>query len=142
MQLSTRIATLLARHPGTRAADLARVAGVSTASVADWMNGTTKSMKPEPARRLSAQYGCDQNWLMSGVGSADWATGSGGDEDSTAAAVGRPTVDVALRAIRAHLERGTLDQNEAAGDALKLLAKVPDSDRAFEQALAALTAIR
>lgn len=62
MTLSDRINLLLKRGDNLKPADIARVAMVSTASVSAWMSGDTKSMKPEPARRLSTAFGCDQNW--------------------------------------------------------------------------------
>lgn len=141
MPLSDRIAALLARREGTRPADIARIAGVSTASVADWMSGATKSMKPDPARRLSASFGCDQNWLMTGIGTPAWS-------DAVAAEVApdvehlQPKVSTreALSTIRNLLTLSAADHAEI-GEALKLMAKVPDSDRAFEQALALLSAL-
>lgn len=72
ISLSTRVAMLLAREPGLRAADLARVCKVSTASVADWQSGKTKSMKSEAARLAAAYFGCDQNWLSHGIGDPQW----------------------------------------------------------------------
>jgi len=63
---------LLARKPGFRPADLARVCKVSTASVADWQSGKTKSMKSEAARLAAAHFGCDQNWLSHGIGEPQW----------------------------------------------------------------------
>lgn len=142
MQLNNRIAAILERHPGTRPADIARVAGVSTASVADWMNGTTKSMKPEPARKLSIRFGCDQNWLMTGLGSPAWR-GEGESNSPIAHEMGRtaPTLREALQAVRAQLAKGDEEQTKQAGDALKLMADVPDSDRAFQRALDLLSAI-
>lgn len=140
MQLKERIASLLERHPGTRPADVARAAGVSAASVADWMGGATKSMKPEPARKLSTHFGCDQNWLMTGIGSPAWHSGIAGEGSAQRLASTRssPTLREALTIVREHLSRGDNEQLAKAGDALKLMATVPDSDRAFEQALASL----
>lgn len=143
MQLSTRVSSLLARNPGTRPADLARLAGVSTASVADWMSGTTKSMKPEPARKLALHFGCDQVWLMTGVGDPSWR-GEAGSEQPVAAPGTRAniTLRAALEVVREHLARGGQDQTEKAGEALRLMATVPDSDRAFEQAVSVLSSIK
>lgn len=143
MQLSKRIAAILERHPGNRPADIARAAGVSTASVADWMNGTTKSMKPEPARKLSVRYGCDQNWLMTGLGGPAWRATPGETQlpaDQPSRSI--TTLRDALMMVREHLARGSREQNEQAAEALKLMATVPDSDRAFEQALSSLSSIK
>lgn len=136
--LSTRVNALLARRPGLKPAGLARIASVSTATVSDWRNNVTKSMKPEPARRLSIEFGCDQNWLMTGIGTPDWR-----DPNATAAtaapASNPPTIRQALVAIRAQLLATPASRGEAIGDALRLMATVPDSDRAFEQALTLLS---
>lgn len=141
MALQERIATLLERRPGVKPVELSRIAGVSSASVSDWMTGATKTMKPEPARRLSVAFGCDQNWLMTGIGVPAWkdapqinAEGAPPEE--------RPTSRQALASIRQLLLKGTHEQNERVGEALKLMAAVPDSDRAFEQAVSLLTSIK
>ncbi|RZJ12181.1 MAG: hypothetical protein EOP39_04285 [Rubrivivax sp.] len=140
--LSDRISALLSRQDGLRPADIARIAGVSTASVSDWMSGQTKSMKPEPARRLSEHFSCDQNWLMTGIGSPSWGGGEPALLKIMRAASGSstpPDVRQALTIIRNQLVHAQGDQTDLIGEALKLMAKVPDSDRAFEQAVALLS---
>ena len=62
----------MGRKPGLRPADVARACQVSTASVADWQSGKTKSLRPGPARLAADLFGCDQNWIGSGVGSPNW----------------------------------------------------------------------
>lgn len=54
---------------------------------------------------------------------------------------GIPPLRQALTAIRNQLAHGSADQSERAGEALKLMAKVPDSERAFEEALRILVDI-
>ena len=70
--LQDRITECMRKHPSLSQADIARAAGVKTPSVADWINGKTKSLKPEPARRSALLFGCDQNWLATGTGSPHW----------------------------------------------------------------------
>ncbi|WP_457425631.1 hypothetical protein [Roseateles sp. P5_E7] len=140
MLLAARIAALIARRPGTRPADISRISGVSTASVSDWIHGVTKSMKPEPARKLSAEFGCDQNWLMTGIGSPNWR-----DNPKQAAPAPRAepvTVRQAVLVIRNALLSGDDTKNEKVGDALKRLALGPDSDRTFEQVVSQLSALK
>ncbi len=60
------------RRPHLLQADIARACKVRTPSVADWINGKTKSLRPEPARLGAALFGCDQNWLASGTGTPNW----------------------------------------------------------------------
>jgi transcriptional regulator with XRE-family HTH domain len=73
MPLKDRIALAMSRSPQLKSADLARACKVSTASVADWQNGKTKTLKPEPARLAAALFGCDQNWIGTGVGVPNWS---------------------------------------------------------------------
>jgi hypothetical protein len=70
--LKDRMAEAMRRHPRLRPVDVARACNVTTASVGDWLNGKTLSMKPEPARLGAKLFGCDQNWLSSGVGRPNW----------------------------------------------------------------------
>lgn len=70
--LKERVQLAMARRPELSQADLARAAGIKQPSVADWLNGKTKSLKAETARKVAALIGCDQNWLGSGVGSPQW----------------------------------------------------------------------
>lgn len=86
--LKDRIAEAMRRHPRLSQADIARACGVKTPSVAAWLNGDTKSLKPEPARRGAKLFGCDQNWLSTGVGSPNWSAGSSQDHPSAGAQSG------------------------------------------------------
>lgn len=70
--LKDRIAEAMRRHPHLSQADIARACGVKTPSVSGWINGDTKSLKPEPARLGAQLFGCDQNWLATGVGLPNW----------------------------------------------------------------------
>lgn len=72
MPLKDRIAEAMRRHPKLSQADIARACGVKTPSVADWLNGKTKSLAPKPARLAAALFGCDQNWIGSGIGLPNW----------------------------------------------------------------------
>ncbi len=70
--LQQRIAECMRRRPDLSQADIARACRVRTPSVADWINGKTKTLKPEPARLGAALFGCDQNWLATGTGRPRW----------------------------------------------------------------------
>ncbi len=86
MPLKDRMAEAMRRHPKLKQADIARACKVSTPSVADWVNGGTKSLKPEPARLAAKLFGCDQNWIGTGIGSPGWheveATPAAADPDA------------------------------------------------------------
>jgi len=142
MTLSSRIHALLARDEDLRPADLARIAGVSTASVSGWMTGDTKSMKPEPARRLAAHFGCDQNWLMTGIGAPNWREGDGVATTPHVHTAEPVTVRQAVAAIRKLLMLGDDAGNEKIGEALKRLSMGPDSDRTFEHVVSLLSALK
>lgn len=71
--LRDRIAECLRRHPKLRQADIARACNVKTPSVVGWLNGDTKTLKADTARLAADLFGCDQNWLATGVGSPGWA---------------------------------------------------------------------
>jgi hypothetical protein len=71
-ELKERLAEAMRRHPAIRQAHIARACKISTASVADWISGKTKSMKPESARLAAKLFQCDQNWLGQGVGRPNW----------------------------------------------------------------------
>jgi transcriptional regulator with XRE-family HTH domain len=68
--LKARLELALRRRP-TRPSELARIAGVSTASVAGWFKDT-KSLKADTARRLADHFGCDRDWLGEGRGAPKW----------------------------------------------------------------------
>ncbi len=72
--LQDRIAECMRKRPHLSQADIARACKVKSPSVADWLNGKTKSLKPEPARLGAALFGCDQNWLATGTGAPNWVS--------------------------------------------------------------------
>lgn len=65
-------------------------------------------------------------------------TAAGAQDDSTGI---EPSIREALHAIRNRLLQARGDVSEAIGDALRLMAQVPDSDRAFDEALKLLSEI-
>ena len=70
--LKDRLSECMRRHPSLSPADIARACHVKPPSVADWLNGSTKTLKAETARLAAQLFGCDQNWLATGVGSPNW----------------------------------------------------------------------
>lgn len=48
--------------------ELAKIAGVKPPSIADWLNGKTKTVQIEPATRLGKRYGLNPMWISKGVG--------------------------------------------------------------------------
>ena len=74
LTLQERMQEAMRRYPDLTQADIARACKVKTPSVADWLNGETKSLKPEPARLAALLFGCDQNWIGQGVGMPEWRT--------------------------------------------------------------------
>jgi transcriptional regulator with XRE-family HTH domain len=74
LDLRERLSQALARNPGVRAVDLARACGVSTASVAQWRSGRTRSLKGDVARVAAELLGCDRDWLATGRGEPRWRT--------------------------------------------------------------------
>ena len=54
--------------PSLSQADLARAAAVSRASVTDWLNGQTKTIKGGNLLRVSEALGVSPKWLAEGVG--------------------------------------------------------------------------
>jgi hypothetical protein len=116
--LRDRIAECMKRRPDVKQADIARACKVRTPSVADWLNGKTKTLKPEPARLGAALFGCDQNWLATGTGSPNWEGGSArqaAPEVSLADALG-----VLGRHLAADMDR---DTRAELGDALQSWAR-------------------
>jgi hypothetical protein len=73
-----------------------------------------------------------------------WLDGLGEEEEAgpAAASTGAPSLREALQTIRDRLSQAGSDTSEHVGEALKLMAKVPDSDRAIEHALTLLNSIR
>jgi transcriptional regulator with XRE-family HTH domain len=118
--LKDRIGEAMRRNPHLSQAAIARACGVRTPSVNDWISGKTKSLKPEPARRAAKLFGCDQNWLATGIGIPNWT-----DPESLATS---PVAEQATRTLRLSIE--TLGA---------LLAEMDDLSRAqFEPLLRAL----
>jgi transcriptional regulator with XRE-family HTH domain len=70
--LKERIALCMSRRPDLSQADIARLCDVSRPSVSDWLNGKTKSLKPDAARLAAELFGCDQNWIGQGIGAPGW----------------------------------------------------------------------
>lgn len=70
--LKDRIAEAMRRHPALTPAEIARACEVQPPSVWDWINGKTKTLKSDTARLGAKLFGCDQNWLATGVGTPNW----------------------------------------------------------------------
>lgn len=75
--LQDRMREAMRRRPDLSQADLARACKVKTPSVADWLNGKTKSLGPEPARLAAKLFGCDRDWIGQGLGAPQWQDSSG-----------------------------------------------------------------
>lgn len=65
--LSQRIREAMDEKPCI-AADVARAAGVKEASVSDWVNDVTKTLKAEPALKAAQFLGVSPFWLVLGKG--------------------------------------------------------------------------
>lgn len=89
--LAERLKQAIAREPGRSQAALARAVGVSTASVSDWFNGVTKTLKAESLRKAAAYLGCNRDWLATGFGDPGWI-----DEQRTSEGVEGSTVAHAM----------------------------------------------
>jgi transcriptional regulator with XRE-family HTH domain len=71
--LRDRVLESLKKRPGLTQAQLARACHVSTASVAGWLNGTSKSMRASTARLAAEAIGCSSAWIGEGIGEPQWA---------------------------------------------------------------------
>ncbi|HYC00381.1 MAG TPA: helix-turn-helix domain-containing protein [Ramlibacter sp.] len=80
MSLKSRLELAMRRRGNPKKAALARAAKVSSASVADWFNGKTHSLKADTARLAAEFLGCDRDWLGSGTGAPNWTDPEPGDE--------------------------------------------------------------
>jgi transcriptional regulator with XRE-family HTH domain len=72
LDLQQRLLLAMRRNPGIRPVDLARACGITTASVAQWRNGRTRSLKGAVARAAADLLGCDRDWLATGAGQPGW----------------------------------------------------------------------
>jgi phage repressor protein C with HTH and peptisase S24 domain len=73
MDRSERIA-LAIRRSGKKNGEIAAACGVTPSSVTQWMNGLTKSIKPENLAALAAATGTTMEWIATGNGPME-ATG-------------------------------------------------------------------
>ena len=48
---------------------LAAIAGISSPSISDWLNGKTKSIKGTPAARIARHFDLNPVWVTDGIGS-------------------------------------------------------------------------
>ena len=133
--LRARIEEAMRRRPDLSQADIARACGVKTPSVSDWLNGKTKSLRPEVSRRGSILFGCDQNWLATGVGTPNWADIS---TAPTLAPAG-PSLAEALPVVFAALAQIPRAQRAALHAEWAALLVAPDSSEVREAITAALT---
>lgn len=125
-ELKDRIAEALRRNPHVRPVDLARHCRVSTASVAGWMSGATKTLKAASAKAAAELLGCDQNWLALGVGRPNWRTeGHASEPSSTPDA---PSLDAALERLGIALASIPAEIREEVGDALRNWARYGGRD--------------
>ena len=67
--LRERLALALAKKRGGSQAELSRACGVSSASVADWFNGETKTLKAASLLAASRYLSVRPEWLQTGTGS-------------------------------------------------------------------------
>lgn len=105
-----RLLKCIADHPGgTTQAELARKAGVSSASVSEWATNKvqTSKIKAEPLLKAAAYFGVNPTWLLTGRG--DRATHS--NTVLVAADGGRPFTPWPLSAEILEV-LGRLDANE------------------------------
>jgi len=66
--LRERLALALAKKRGGSQAELARACGVSSASVADWFSGQTKTLKAGSLLAAARYLKVRPEWLQTGVG--------------------------------------------------------------------------
>lgn len=66
--LRERLALALAKKRGGSQAELARACGVSSASVADWFSGQTKSLKSASLLAAARYLRVRPEWLQTGLG--------------------------------------------------------------------------
>jgi transcriptional regulator with XRE-family HTH domain len=68
--LPERIKAIMEKNQYSQS-DIARVAGVKPPSVSNWLDGKTKSLKTDPALRLSRYFKLNMRWLTAGIGLMD-----------------------------------------------------------------------
>ncbi|QEE24499.1 helix-turn-helix transcriptional regulator [Rhodanobacter glycinis] len=66
--LQERLAVAMEGPPSVSAADLARACGVKGASVSEWINGPTKSLRGPNAIKAAKRLGVNVEWLSTGSG--------------------------------------------------------------------------
>lgn len=66
--LQERLAIAMEGPPPVSAADLARACGVKGASVSEWINGPTKSLRGPNAIKAAKRLGVNVEWLSTGSG--------------------------------------------------------------------------
>lgn len=66
--LQERLAAAMEGPPSVSAADLARACGVKGASVSEWINGPTKSLRGPNAIKAAKRLGVSVEWLSTGSG--------------------------------------------------------------------------
>ena len=67
LALSARVEKIL-HDEKLKQVDLAKIAGVTKGLINQWINGPSKTMSYEPAKRLHDRYGYSIDWLMTGAG--------------------------------------------------------------------------
>lgn len=65
--LQERVAEVL-QEQKLKPSELAIIAGVTKGLVSQWINGPSKSMSYEAAKKINRRYGYEVDWLMSGSG--------------------------------------------------------------------------
>ena len=136
--LQARIEECMRRHPHLSQAEIARATGVKTPSVSGWLKGSTMSLKPEPARKGSILFGCDQNWLATGIGQPNWTAPGSTVKDSLTVQPPQAPADLVAQLAAALLAAPEAQRDELA-QVLALLAKTgsPLYQRRLAELLAA-----
>lgn len=117
-------------------ADVAAAVGISYQAVRKAVKGESNAFTAENNAKAARFLGVRPNWLATGELPMLDASADGRDVED------QESIRRALQVLRNQLVHGVGNQSENAAAALALLAKVPDSDRAFEDALIAMLAVR
>lgn len=115
--------------------DLAAAMGISYQAVRKAVRGESNAFTAENNAKAARYLKVRANWLATGELPMHEAA------ESQPEALDQQAIRAALRTLRNQLAHGYGPHNEIAGAALALLAKVPDSDRAYEDAVTAMLAI-